>query len=260
MTERSKDPDTNRDFGRVLEEFERGQELHRGKGTGRKPVVRLEPEEPKGPERQYRAPEEEEDFATALAAFEQERGSRAPGAVRPRSLEPGAEVKGTVLSIDLETAFVDLGGKAEAIVRSLDLADEDGILQYRAGDPIRARVVGPDPESGALLLSPLGPGTRAAADPRNVLAAGDVVEGTVSGTNKGGAEVDLGSRRAFCPISQLADHFVEDAAAYVGQKLRFRVERYEEGRGRSPNIVLSRRALLEEEKAARAEAVRAGLE
>ncbi len=65
--------------------------------------------------------------------------------------------------------------------------------------------------------------------------------------------------RGFCPISQLEDRYVEDAAEFVGRRLSFRITRMEEGRGRGINLVLSRRSLLEEEKAARAAAARAQL-
>jgi small subunit ribosomal protein S1 len=64
--------------------------------------------------------------------------------------------------------------------------------------------------------------------------------------------------RAFCPISQLDLRHVEDAAAFVGQKLRWRVTRYE-ATGRGANVVVSRRSLLEEEQAARAAEVRGTL-
>src|SRR4029078_5293054 len=53
--------------------------------------------------------------------------------------------------------------------------------------------------------------------------------------------------------------YVADATEFVGRRLSFRITRMEEGRGRGVNLVLSRRALLEEEKAARAEAARAQL-
>src|SRR4029078_1185786 len=64
--------------------------------------------------------------------------------------------------------------------------------------------------------------------------------------------------RAFCPLSQLELRPVDDPAAYIGRRLEFRVTRYEEDR-RGNNVVLSRRALLEEEARARAVETRAKL-
>jgi small subunit ribosomal protein S1 len=73
-------------------------------------------------------------------------------------------------------------------------------------------------------------------------------------------EVTVSGLRAFCPISQLDARYVEDAAAWVGQRLSFRITRFEQGRGRGPNIVLSRRTLLEEEARKKAAEARALLE
>jgi small subunit ribosomal protein S1 len=77
------------------------------------------------------------------------------------------------------------------------------------------------------------------------------VEGVVKAANKGGLEVEVMGQRAFCPMSQIDVRFVGDAASFVGQKLRFRVQRAD---GR--DAVLSRRALLEEERAEQARKTR----
>src|SRR5262249_42945917 len=95
-------------------------------------------------------------------------------------------------------------------------------------------------------------GKQAHAELQQAFELGLPVEGMVSAVNKGGLEVTIAGARAFCPISQIDTRHVEDAASYVGQRLQFRITRYESaGRGRE-NIVVSRRVLLEEEQAARA--------
>ena len=68
------------------------------------------------------------------------------------------------------------------------------------------------------------------------------------GVNKGGVEVAIGDVRAFCPISQMDIRFVEKPDQFIGEKLTFRVTEV-----RERNVVLSRRALLEEEQKALAE-------
>ncbi len=90
---------------------------------------------------------------------------------------------------------------------------------------------------------------------QSAFAAGLPVEGTVAALNKGGLEIDLGGVRAFCPTSQIDIRFVEDPGVFVGQKLKFRVM---EMRGGS--AVLSRRALLEEERKGKADELRATLQ
>ena len=249
--------DQGKDFGRILQDFEEDQDRRSGRRQKRGPLIRREEPKDPGSPKVYQRPTEEEDFASALAAFDAERAPRKEAeAARRRPIQKGDTVHGTILSVDLEMSFVDMGGKAEAVVATADLADSDGVLLYKAGDAIQAEVVGRDPESGGWRLRPAG----GQGDPRGPLTPGDVVEGTVTELNKGGVEVDLKGRRAFCPISQLADRFVEDASEFVGQKLSFEVTRYEEGRGRSANIVISRKALLKREKEARAEITRASLE
>jgi small subunit ribosomal protein S1 len=89
-------------------------------------------------------------------------------------------------------------------------------------------------------------------------ATGLPVEGIVTAVNKGGVEVDVAGTRAFCPLSQLELRQVVDPAAYLGQRLEFRVTRYEDDR-RGANVVLSRRALLEEEMQSRAAETRSKL-
>ncbi len=77
------------------------------------------------------------------------------------------------------------------------------------------------------------------------------VEGIVKAVNKGGLEVEVHGVRAFCPVSQIDVRFVGDPTSFVGQKLLFRVQRADQR-----DAVLSRRALLEEERAAKAKTTR----
>src|SRR4029077_8598005 len=166
--------------------------------------------------------------------------------------------------------FLDLGGKAEGRIAAADLKDAEGNLTVKEGDTLDATVTGTDPESGALLLRRKagggGKGKRAAAEgPAEIRQAHEAnlpVEGLVTGLNKGGAEVQVAGMRAFCPLSQLDLRYVENPQQFVGQKLLFKVNRLEEGNrgGRGPNIVLSRRQLLEEEQQSRAAETREKLQ
>lgn len=205
--------------------------------------------------------QEKEDFGQILAEFEQE----APA----KSEDPavGEKVSGRILSIGDEWVFIDLGAKSEGRIAAEELKDAEGNLTVKEGETLEATVTGADPESGALLLKRKagGKGKKAAdvvPEIKQAYEAGLPVEGTVSGINKGGAEVQVAGMRAFCPLSQLDLRYVEDPQKFVGQKLAFRVSRLEEGNrgGRGPNIVLSRRALLEEEQQSRAAETRQKLQ
>jgi small subunit ribosomal protein S1 len=207
--------------------------------------------------------ENEKDFAQALAEFEQQGGEK------NEDPPTGAKVSGKILSIGEENAFVDLGTKSEALIEAAQLKDAEGNLTVNVGDTIDATVVATDPETGTLMLRRQAAGSgggkksrgnpEAEAEIKMAWQHGLPVEGVVSGINKGGAEVQVRGMRAFCPLSQLDLRYVEDPAQFVGQRLAFKVSQFEEGRTR-PNIVLSRRAILEEEQKARATEVRSRIQ
>lgn len=192
-----------------------------------------------------------QDFAQALAEFEQQGGEK-------REDPPvGAKVTGKILSIGEETAFVDLGTKSEAVIETAQLKDAEGNLTANVGDSLDATVSSAD-ENGLQLRKRAGSGgggggknPEAAAEVKMAWQHGIPVDGVVSGINKGGAEVQVRGLRAFCPLSQLDLRYVEDPAQFVGQRLAFKVTQFEDGRTR-PNIVLSRRAILEEEQKSKA--------
>lgn len=206
--------------------------------------------------------QENKDFAQVLAEFEQE----APAQTEDPAV--GEKVSGQILSIGEESVFVDLGAKSEGTIPVAELKDAEGNVTVNVGDRIEATVTGTDPESGALTLRKKagGKGKKVAAEVvpeiRQAFESGLPLEGTVTGLNKGGAEVQVYGMRAFCPLSQLDLRYVADPQQYVGQKLTFKVARLEEGNrgGRGPNIVLSRRALLEEEQQSRAAETREKLQ
>jgi small subunit ribosomal protein S1 len=183
---------------------------------------------------------EPEDFATLFAR----EGAR-------RSLEVGQVVTGRVLHVDDETVFVDVGGKGEALIDRAELVDAQGNLTVAVGDRIEATVVrGGDT---VRLSHRLLQGAQARQGLAVAAEAGLPVEGKVAAVVKGGYEVTVAGLRAFCPFSQMDRYRVDDAEALVGRVLEFRVSRYgEQGR----NIVLSRRALLEEQAARAAEETR----
>jgi small subunit ribosomal protein S1 len=207
-----------------------------------------------------------EDFASLLAEYEQKSpDSRRPG----KGPKPGDMVHGTIVGIGQDSVFIDLGGKSEGVIDLAEVRDEKGALTVQVGDSIDARVLASGERDGAIRLRrTLGRGARGAGgkneahdELRQAHELGIPVEGLVTGVNKGGVEVQVAGVRGFCPISQIEMRHVEDANAYVGQRLSFRITRFEDGpRGRDPNIVLSRRALLEEAAAQRASEARSRLE
>ncbi|MCY2927261.1 MAG: S1 RNA-binding domain-containing protein [Planctomycetota bacterium] len=146
--------------------------------------------------------------------------------------------KGTVIAVQGEDIFVSLGGPVEGWITASQFEEED---VPAAGDVIEVAVERYDPSEGLLILSRKG--AVQAATWEN-LQEGLLVEGRVTGHNKGGLEIDLKGIRAFMPISQVERFRVEDLAPYVGQVLRCTVTEVKRG---EKNVVLSRRDLLEAE-------------
>jgi small subunit ribosomal protein S1 len=196
----------------------------------------------------------EEDFAAMFAAQEKS----APRGKRPKAAV-GDRVRGSVVSIGHEVTVLELEGGGEGTLETLELRDDGGQLTVAVGDKLEARVVALGDKAGFVYLRR---GANRGVDPRAGLAeaaaSGLPVEGLVTGVNKGGVEVTVSGVRAFCPVSQLELRPVADPAAYVGQKLLFRVTRFEDDR-RGPNVVLSRRALLEDDMRERAAETRVKL-
>src|SRR5438105_78188 len=184
--------------------------------------------------------EPEEDFAALFAKHEAR-----------HTVERGQVVKGRVIQISDEHVFVDVGGKGEAWIDRAELTDDQGHLKIKVGDEIEATVVATGDEIR------LSHRLRQGAHGREALAmaaqTGVPVEGRVAGVIKGGYEVTVGGLRAFCPFSQMDLRRVESEQDFVGRVLDFRVTKFSEG-GR--NLVLSRRALLEEQAAKAAEETR----
>ena len=184
--------------------------------------------------------EPEEDFATLFEA-----------SVKTSRVRRGQAVEGTIVAIGPEVAFVNIGGKGEAMIGIAELKDDDGALEVAVGDRIEATVV--STEGGVTLSRHLA---RAAATNRQVedaFRAGLPVEGKVERAVKGGYEVRVARLRAFCPISQIDTVRNTDPAEHIGRVYDFRITEYKEG-GR--NLVVSRRALLEEGQRAHAAEVR----
>jgi small subunit ribosomal protein S1 len=170
----------------------------------------------------------------------------------------GDKVRGVLVSIGEDYAFVDLGGKSEGRIEVSVLKDPEGNLKSAVGDTIETHVTGKDEDSGMLLLgSQHGHRYHGIEEAERAYRQGLPVQGQVTAAVKGGVEVQVAGLRAFCPASQVDIRFIEDLSELIGQRLDFRITKLEGGR--RPNLVLSRRALLEEEQRQRAEATRAQL-
>jgi len=196
---------------------------------------------------------DDNDFEALLR--ELEKTEQAVTAALPKA---GDQVQGTIIAIGSEQAFVDIGGKAEASIDIDNLRGDDGNLTVAVGDTLTAMVTSVDAETGTLIL-----GTRHGKQPHGTeeleaaYQQGLPVDGQITGAIKGGVEVQIAGHRGFCPASQIDLRFIEDLSTLVGERYAFRITKFEGGR--RPNLVVSRRVLLQEEQDARAVQTRAQL-
>lgn len=185
----------------------------------------------------------EEDFAALFETSQQ-----------AKRIEKGQTIDGLIVAIGPEVALVSVGGKSEAVIEIDELKDEAGTIAVAVGDRIQAVVVS---TSGGLKLSRrLALGAATARQLEDAFRAGLPVEGRVERAVKGGYEVRLARLRAFCPLSQIDTARNTDPSQYEGRTYRFRIVEYKEA-GR--NVIVSRRALLEEEQQVLADEIRRSL-
>jgi small subunit ribosomal protein S1 len=181
-----------------------------------------------------------DDFATMFEA-----------SVKAKRFERGQTIEGRIVAIGPEVAFVDVGGKGEATIELDELKDAEGDLEVAVGDRVQAVVVS---TSGGLILSrKLARGAATARQLEDAFRSRLPVEGKVERAVKGGYEVRIARQRAFCPLSQIDTVRTDAPGVHEGRVYAFRIIEYKDD---GKNIVVSRRALLEEQQRASAVEVR----
>jgi len=186
------------------------------------------------------------EFAAMLAASESQTKDE-PSA--------GDQVSGTIIQIGDNDSFVDCGTRSELAIATAELKDQEGVLQHQVGDTITAHVQERDSELRLTFTLDLRDAGLEAI--QQAYQDGLPLTGTVKETNKGGFTVDLGGKRAFCPYSQIDLRRVEDPESFVNQSYEFRIiELSDDGR----NVVISRRAILQESRDEQANKTREALQ
>ncbi len=164
------------------------------------------------------------------------------------SFEEGDVVKGKVVRIDKDEVLVDIGYKAEGVIPSNELSIRKSVdphEEVELGEEIDALVLTKEDSEGRLILSKKRARFEKAWRKIEVAAdSGEPVEGSVIEVVKGGLILDLGVR-GFLPASLVDIRRVHNLDEFMGQTLECKV--IELNRSRN-NVVLSRRAVLEEER------------
>jgi len=152
-------------------------------------------------------------------------------------------LEGTVVRVDPDTVLVDVGRKSEGFVPISEFRDAEGNVSVSVGDKVK-------------VISSRDGGNKFSKKRADQMAAwetiheaggeGAVLEGTIIAKTNGGFTVAIGGINAFLPASQVDTRPSGNGDAYIGVAGQFKVISLNQKRG---NIVLSRRALLEEERA-----------
>jgi small subunit ribosomal protein S1 len=185
--------------------------------------------------------DQEIDAALAELPLEELYAKDRQGSAQTTSVGGGKSARhGKIVSVNKDDAFVDFGGKSQGVCSMLQFDTEPVV-----GEEYDFLVERYDEREGLLVL------TRRGSLATNVswenLEIGQIVEGTVTGVNKGGLELEVKNMRAFMPAGQVEIYHVPDLSQFVGQKLQGEVTQFE---AHAKNLILSRRNILEREREA----------
>jgi len=159
----------------------------------------------------------------------------------------GAVVTGRIISVDKDHVLVDIGYKSEGQIRTQEFMDEDGNLDAKVGDPVDVMVEWWDDEEERVVLSKeKAAKVKVWEEIKKAYDEEKTVEGVIINRVKGGFSVDIGVQ-AFLPGSQADLRPIRKLDEMVGKTFTFKILKYNRKRS---NIVLSRRAILEEERRA----------
>lgn len=168
-------------------------------------------------------------------------------------MAPGAIVTGTVVDIDSDWVVVHAGLKSEGVIPKAQFLDEKGECTLVIGDLVKVAMETVDDGFGETRLS-REKAKRAESwlQLETAFEGEEVVKGIISGKVKGGFTVDVNDIRAFLPGSLVDVRPLRETAHLEGKPLDFKVIKLDQKRN---NVVVSRRAVLEEENSAEREAL-----
>jgi len=169
----------------------------------------------------------------------------------------GSVVKGKVIAIEAGQAIIDVGYKMEGRIDLKEFANPGEEPELNVGDTVEVFLRQVENARGEAVISREMARREEAWDRLEKAYADEIrVDGAIFGRVKGGFTVDLGGAVAFLPGSQVDVRPVRDAGPLMGLKQPFQILKMDRRRG---NIVVSRRAILEESRAEQLAEVIGGL-
>ncbi len=202
------------------------------------PAAPIEPPDPSMPEIEREVADAMSQMSSAdLAELGGDTGGGEPD---PSALEPGDELTGTVAGFSDEDIFLQFGVKLQGVVPRSHFGKKELIEAGRRVDIVVERY---DRNNDLLMCARKGAAQRATW---TNLSTGMLVDGRVTGMNKGGLEVDLKGIRAFLPASHVDIGHLKDISVLIGESVRCEVLEVDR---RAKNVLVSRRKVLEKERA-----------
>ncbi len=157
----------------------------------------------------------------------------------------GDVVNGRVVEVQSDYVLVDINYKIEGLIPIGEFRVVEGVRNVQVGQEVQVYIDKIENENGMIVLSKdKADMLRAWDDISRAAENEEVIEGTIIAKVKGGLSVDIGVK-AFLPGSQIDLRPVRNMDQYIGKTYKFKVIKFNKRRG---NIVLSRRALLEQER------------
>ena len=162
-----------------------------------------------------------------------------------RQIQEGELITGEIIKIDEEYVLVDIGYKSEGIIPIREFKDTDGKVTAKAGDKVDVVLERKEDDEGVVTLSMERAKKIKVWDQiRDIQNSDGTIQGKVIHRVKGGLSIDVGLP-AFLPGSQIDLQPIRDLDSLVGKVMELKILKYNKRRN---NIIVSRRALLEEER------------
>jgi small subunit ribosomal protein S1 len=162
-----------------------------------------------------------------------------------QQIKPGSIITGTVIDVNSDVVIVNAGLKSEAVIPASQFLDEDGQVEVDVGDQVEVALDTVEDGFGETRLSrEKAKRARTWVMLEEAFNDDKVVSGMISGRVRGGFTVDIDLVRAFLPGSLVDVRPVRDPVALEGSTLEFKVIKLDRKRN---NVVVSRRAVVEEE-------------
>ena len=160
------------------------------------------------------------------------------------NMAPGSIVTGTVIAIENDFVIVNAGLKSEGVIPREQFIDEQGELTIAVGDEVKVALESVEDGFGATQLSrEKAKRAEAWAVLETAFENGEIIKGEITGKVRGGFTVAVGAVSAFLPGSLLDIRPLRDSSHLEGKELEFKLVKLDVKRN---NIVVSRRAVLEE--------------